>query len=220
MKLPSLPLWSRIMHIIQLTTSGEKSRSSQEADRTKCWSSLEKSNRKSQLMMFYSLQQQDSTHAGFRVQEPSRPPVLKLLKSKLQDAQPSLCLRLTVQPQAKVFLEQDLEFLEEPVSQKQYLFSGLEIQDQSQMENDNAASESRGFQLPENKNRSDVSSHRVKLLLDFVFLAHLSFLLSPSAKLFQSSSNNVITLLNENLDSFSNIVPLATSVTAFILMER
>lgn len=64
------------------------------------------------------------------------------------------------------------------------------------------------------------SSHRVKLLLDFVFLAHLSFLLSPSAKLFQSSCNNVITLLNENLDSFSNIVPLATSVTAFILMER
>lgn len=89
MKLPSLPLWSRIMHIIHLTTSGEKNRSSQEADRTKCWSSLEKSNRKSQLMMFYFLQQQDSTHAGFQVQEPSRPPVLELLKSKLQDAQPS-----------------------------------------------------------------------------------------------------------------------------------
>lgn len=60
-----------------------------------------------------------------------------------------------MQPWAKVFLEQDLEFLEEPVSQKQWLFSGLEIQDQSQMENDNVASEPRGFQLPENKNRSD-----------------------------------------------------------------
>lgn len=64
------------------------------------------------------------------------------------------------------------------------------------------------------------SSHRVKLLLHFVFLTCLSFLLSSSAKLFQSSCNNVITLLNKKLDSFSNIVPLATTVAAFILMER
>lgn len=45
-KLPPLPLWSRTTHIIQVTTSGEKTRSSQEADHTKCWSSLQKLQRK------------------------------------------------------------------------------------------------------------------------------------------------------------------------------
>lgn len=40
-----------------------------------------------------------------------------------------------------MFLEQALEFLEEPVSQNHRLFPGLEIQDQSGVENDYAASE-------------------------------------------------------------------------------
>lgn len=66
------------------------------------------------------------------------------------------------------------------------------------------------------------SSHSIKLLLDFICVSHTPQLptFSFSQAHFQSSCNNVITLLNENLDSFSNIVPLATSVTAFILMER
>lgn len=63
-------------------------------------------------------------------------------------------LMLTAWPWAKLFLEQDLEFLEEPVSQDQHLFPGLEIQDQSWMENDYAAFVLGVFQLPENKNSS------------------------------------------------------------------
>lgn len=125
-----------------------------------------------------------------------------------------------------MFLEQDLEFLEGPVSQDQHLFPGLEIQDQSWMNNNYAASELGVFQLPENKNKSYaftakfLSQHKTaaRIYLCFSHTSASSFSFSQAR--FQSSCNNVITLLNENLDSFSNIVPLASSVTAFILMER
>ena len=66
------------------------------------------------------------------------------------------------------------------------------------------------------------SSHSIKFLLDFICVSDTPQLptFSFSHTHFQSSCKNVITLLNENLDSFSNTVPLATSVTVFILMER
>lgn len=62
-----------------------------------------------------------------------------------------------------MFLEQDLEFLEEFVSPNEHLFPGLEIQDQPQMENDYAASEAGVFQLPENKNRSSAFTAKFPL---------------------------------------------------------
>lgn len=59
------------------------------------------------------------------------------------------------------------------------------------------------------------SSHHVKLLPRFICVSQTPQLptFSFSQAHFQSSCNNVIILLNENLDSCSTIVPLATSVT-------
>lgn len=103
-------------------------------------------------------------------------------------------LTLTVWPWAKVFLEQALEFLEEPVSQNHHLFPGLEIQDQSGVENDYAASELGVFQVPERKNTTYaftakfLSQRKIAARFLFVFLTHLSFLLSPSAKLISKAA--------------------------------
>lgn len=88
-----------------------------------------------------------------------------------------------------MFLEQALEFLEEPVSQNHHLFPGLEIQEQSGVENDYAASELGVFQVPERKNTSyaftaKFLSQRKIAAQFYLCFSHTSasyFLLQPSS---------------------------------------
>lgn len=187
-------------------------------------------------MILYSLQQQDSITTGLKVQEPPSPPAPELLKAILGDVQPrhwciyqrSLCLALCWQHdhELKCFWSKTWSFLRN-LSHR--------INTCSLVWKFKTSHGWRMTMLPlywgsfsSLRTRAAVMlllpnfSHSVKLLLHFICVSHAPQLptFSFSQARFQSSCNNVITLLNENLGSSSNIVPLATTVTAFILMER